>query len=413
MQPPSPPTGSTTGPTPGPTTGPSFAELEEATAHLDPPFAVIDLAAFDRNAATLVERAGGKPVRLATKSVRSRELIRRALGRPGYAGALAFALPEALWLADEVEDVLVGYPTDHRAALEALAADEAKAARVTLMVDSTDHLDRIEAVVGRQGPPVRICLDLDASLRLLNGRVHLGVRRSPLHDPADLQELARAVVARERFRLVGVMCYEGQIAGLADEAGSRVRSRAVKAVQRASAEELRRRRKAAVDAVREVADLEFVNGGGTGSLEGTAAEDVVTDVAAGSGLFGPTLFDHYSAFRPEPAAFFALSVVRRPTPRHATVLGGGWVASGPAGKDRLPVPCHPSGLELVGTEGAGEVQTPVTGKAAADLRVGDRVWFRHAKAGELCEHVDTLHLVEAGAVIGAAPTYRGEGRTFL
>ena len=139
----------------------------------------------------------------------------------------------------------------------------------------------------------------------------------------------------------------------------------------------------------------------------------MTDVAAGSGLFGPALFDHYSGFRPEPAAFFALSVVRRPTPHHATVLGGGWVASGPAGKDRLPVPCHPSGLELVATEGAGEVQTPVTGPGAAALRLGDRVWFRHAKAGELCEHVDTLHLVEQSAVIGAAPTYRGEGRTFL
>ncbi len=393
--------------------GRPFAALDKATAHLDPPFAVVDLEAFDRNAATLVDRAGGKPIRLATKSVRSRELVRRALSRPGYAGVLAFTLPEALWLAEEVEDVLVGYPTADRKALQALADDERSAGRVTLMIDSTDHLDRIESVVGSSGPPVRICLDLDASLRLLGGRVHLGMRRSPLHDPADLRALAREVVARGRFRLVGVMCYEGQIAGLADEAGHRLRSSAVKAMQRTSAEELRRRRKAAVDAVREVADLEIVNGGGTGSLEATAAEDVITDVAAGSGLFGPALFDHYSGFTPEPAAFFALSVVRRPTARHATVLGGGWVASGPAGRDRLPVPCHPPGLELVGTEGAGEVQTPLTGPGAARLRIGDRVWFRHAKAGELCEHVDTLHLVAQGAVIGAAPTYRGEGRTFL
>jgi D-serine deaminase-like pyridoxal phosphate-dependent protein len=393
--------------------GGTFAALEEATAHLDPPFAAVDLAAFDRNAATLVDRAGGKPVRLATKSVRSRELIRRALARPGYAGVLAFTLPEALWLAEEVDDVLVGYPTDDRRALRALATDERAAAKITLMVDSTDHLDRIESVVDRPGPPLRICLDLDASLRLLDGRVHLGTRRSPLHDPVDLQALAREVVARERFRLVGVMCYEGQIAGLADEAGPRLRSSAVKVMQRVSAAELRRRRKRAVDAVREVADLELVNGGGTGSLERTAAEAVVTDVAAGSGLFGPALFDHYSGFRPEPAAYFALSVVRRPAPDHATVLGGGWVASGPAGEDRLPVPCHPPGLELVGTEGAGEVQTPLTGPGAAALRLGDRIWFRHAKAGELCEHVDTLHLVEESAVIGAAPTYRGEGRTFL
>jgi D-serine deaminase-like pyridoxal phosphate-dependent protein len=390
-----------------------MAALEASTAHLDPPFAAVDLAAFDRNAEALAQRAGGKPIRLATKSVRCRELIRRALSRPGYAGVLAFTLPEALWLADEVEDVLVGYPTDHRAALEALAADEVKAARVTLMVDSTDHLDRLETLLGPTGPPLRICLDLDASLRLFGGRLHLGTRRSPLHTPAQIQALARDVVTRRRFRLVGVMAYEGQIAGVADEAGHRLRNAAVKAAQRLSAEELRRRRKAAVEAVRDVAPLELVNGGGTGSLESTAAEEVVTDVAAGSGLFGPALFDHYSGFRPEPAAFFALSVVRRPTSGHATVLGGGWVASGPGGADRLPVPCHPPGLALVGAEGAGEVQTPLTGPGAARLALGDRVWFRHAKAGELSEHVDTLHLVDRSAVVGTAPTYRGEGRAFL
>ena len=140
---------------------------------------------------------------------------------------------------------------------------------------------------------------------------------------------------------------------------------------------------------------------------------MITDVAAGSGLFGPTLFDHYSHFAPEPALLLALAVVRRPGPDHATVLGGGWVASGPPGPDRLPTPVWPEGLSLVGAEGAGEVQTPLTGDAARDLRVGDRVWFRHAKAGEPCEHLDTLHLVRGGELVGQAPTYRGEGRAFL
>jgi D-serine deaminase-like pyridoxal phosphate-dependent protein len=168
-----------------------------------------------------------------------------------------------------------------------------------------------------------------------------------------------------------------------------------------------------VAAVHEVAPLEFVNGGGTGSLERTSSESAVTDVAAGSGLFGPTLFDHYQGFKPEPAAFFVLPVVRRPTPAHATVLGGGWIASGPAGADRLPTPAWPPGLELVPGEGAGEVQTPLTGPGTAGLRLGDRVWFRHAKAGELCEHVDTLHLVSNGRVVDEVPTYRGEGHAFL
>ena len=389
------------------------AALAQATEHLDPPFGVVDLDAFDRNADDLARRTGGVPIRVASKSVRSRPLIERVLARPEYAGILAFTLPEALWLAQDHEDVLLGYPTADRAALRALAADERAAARVSVMVDSTEHLDLIEAVVGGDGPPIRIALDLDASLRLLGGAVHLGMRRSPVHSPADIRALAREVVRRPRLRLVGVMSYEGQIAGMGNEVGVRPRRWAVKAFQRLSAEELRLRRARAIAAVREVSDLAFVNGGGTGSLELTSREDVITDVAAGSGLFGPTLFDHYSHFAPEPALLFALSVVRRPGPDHATVLGGGWIASGPPGQDRLPTPVWPQGLSLVGTEGAGEVQTPLVGDAVCDLRVGDRVWFRHAKSGESCEHLETLHLVRGGELAGEAPTYRGEGRTFL
>ncbi|HYN93353.1 MAG TPA: amino acid deaminase/aldolase, partial [Pilimelia sp.] len=238
--------------------------------------------------------------------------------------------------------------------------------------------------------------------------------RSPVHSAAAAGALAARIAARPGFRLVGLMAYEAQIAGLGDDPqGRAVRGAAIRTIQRRSYTDLRRRRSAAVAAVREHADLEFVNGGGTGSVAATAADPVVTEVAAGSGLYGPVLFDHYRAWRPEPAAFFALPVVRRPGPGIATVLGGGWTASGPAGKDRLPLPWLPAGLRLLSAEGAGEVQTPLTGPAAAGLAVGDRVWFRHAKAGELCEHVAELHLVTGAGVVDRAPTYRGEGRHFI
>ncbi len=390
-----------------------MSALADATAHLDPPYGVVDLDAFDRNADDLARRASGVPIRVASKSVRSRPLLERVLARPEYAGILAFTLPEAIWLAQDHADVVVGYPTADRGALQVLVADEMALSRVTLMVDSVEHLDFIESAVGTDGPPIRIALDLDASLRLFRGSVHLGMRRSPVHSVADIRDLARAVVRRPRLRLVGVMCYEGQIAGMGNDAGPLPRRLAVKAFQRVSAEELRVRRGRAIAAVRQVADLEFVNGGGTGSLELTSRESAVTDIAAGSGLFGPTLFDTYSHFAPEPALLFALSVVRRPDPEHATVLGGGWIASGPPGQDRLPTPVWPPGLSLIGTEGAGEVQTPLVGEAAWTLHVGDRVWFRHAKAGEPCEHLDVLHLFSGDALVGDAPTYRGEGRTFL
>jgi D-serine deaminase-like pyridoxal phosphate-dependent protein len=184
-------------------------------------------------------------------------------------------------------------------------------------------------------------------------------------------------------------------------------------MQRAAVAQVAELRAAVVAAVEAVAPLPLVNGGGTGSLETTAAEPAVTEVTAGSGLFGPGLFDRYRGFRPRPAALFCVPVVRRPGARVATVLGGGYPASGPAGRDRLPTPYLPAGLKLTATEGAGEVQTPLTGRAAGALRPGDRVYLRHAKAGELCERFPVLHLVEGDRVVDVVPTYRGEGHAFL
>ena len=384
-----------------------------ATAHLEPPFAVLDLDAFDRNAADLLRRARGKPVRLASKSVRCRTLIERALAA-GLEGILAFTLPEALWLAERGhDDIVVAYPTVDRSALRALAAGPRE--RVTVMADSVDHLELAVAAVREAGSgPVRVALDVDAGWWPLRGRLKFGARRSPVRTPEHAALLARAVAAREELHLDGLMSYEAHIAGVGDRPPGRpLMGAAIRAMQRASARELAARRAAVVAAVREVAPLRFVNGGGTGSIERTAAEEAVTEVAAGSGLYGPTLFDAYGSFTPQPAALFALPVVRRPDDHTATLLGGGYPASGAAGPDRLPAPFAPEGLKLDRQEGAGEVQTPLHGKAAAELRVGDRVWMRHAKAGELCERFNELHLVRGDELVETVPTYRGEGEAFL
>lgn len=389
---------------------PDFAALERATAALDGPYAVVDLGALVANADALASRAAGTPIRLASKSVRCRALTNAVLALEGFSGILALTLSEALWLAETCDDVVVGYPTADRSSLARLAASDDLTARVTLMVDSTDQLDLIQRAAP-SGAPIRVCLDLDASLRLLGSRIHLGPRRSPIHSAAEARRLAEAIAARPRFRLVGLMAYEGQIAGLGDNAGSTLNRLQVRAMQAGSRAELAHRRAAVVAAVRTVADLEFVNGGGTGSIESTAAEDAVTEVAAGSGLYGPTLFDGYRHFKPVPAAYFVTEVVRIPAPGIATTQGGGWIASGVPGPDRAPIPVWPTGLSLTAREGAGEAQTPLSG--ADGLAVGDRVWFRHAKAGELCERVNELHLVENGSIIATVPTYRGEGRAFL
>jgi D-serine deaminase-like pyridoxal phosphate-dependent protein len=392
--------------------------LDLATAHLDAPFAIVDMAAFRANAAAMTHRAGGKPIRLASKSVRCRHLIEQVLAMDGFRGILAYTLPEALWLAacDTSDDIVVAYPTADRTALARLAGDATAATSIALMVDCADHLDLIEKATASVSHPhqIRVAIDIDAGYEALSGRFRAGARRSPVRTPADAVALARTILSRPALRLVGLMAYESQIAGVGDNPPGRpLYARAVRIMQRRSAAELAARRGAIVAAVRQLTSLEFVNGGGTGSLEGTSAEPAVTEIGAGSGLYHPTLFDAYRGFTGLPAAMFALPVVRRPGPSMVTALGGGYPASGPGTPSRVPSPYLPAGFRLDKEEGAGEVQTPLIGPAADSLRIGDTVWMRHAKAGELCERFSELHLIDDEAIAAAVPTYRGEGQTFL
>lgn len=390
------------------------ARYDRATAHLEAPLAVVDLDAFDANAADLVRRAAGKPIRVASKSVRCRALLERVLAMDGFAGIMSYTLAESLWLARAgFDDVLLAYPSADRAAYGELTADPVAAARITVLLDDPAQLDLVDAA--RRGPEVvRVCLELDTALQMLGGRVRIGARRSPLRTPDAVAAFAELVQTRPGFTVVGLMAYEGHIAGVGDRvAGRPLRSAAIRLMQTRARAELAERRAAVVRRLRQVADLEFVNGGGTGSVESTVAEPAVTEVAAGSGLYVPRLFDNYTSFRGRPAALFAQPVVRRPGVGVVTVLGGGYPASGAAGPDRSPVPYLPAGLRYDPQEGAGEVQTPLLGAAADDLLIGDRVWFRHAKAGELCERFAELHLVRGDEVVDTVPTYRGEGLTFL
>ncbi|MEV0482262.1 amino acid deaminase/aldolase [Streptomyces sp. NPDC050508] len=392
------------------------ARYDRATAHLDAPVAIVDLDAFDANADDIVRRAGGKPVRVASKSVRCRTLLERVLARDGFAGLMSFTLAESLWLARSgFDDVLLAYPSADRAAFGELANDPKLASAVTVMIDDPAQLKLIDDSRDGGTEVVRVCLELDTSLQMLGGRIRIGALRSPLRSPAQLADIARTVSERPGFKVVGIMAYEGHIAGVGDSvAGRPFRSRAIRLMQATAKRELAERRAEVVRAVRAVVpDLEFVNGGGTGSVQYTAAEDSVTEIAAGSGLYVPRLFDNYTSFTGRPAALFAQPVVRRPGVGVVTVLGGGYPASGAPGPDRLPVPYLPEGLRYDPQEGPGEVQTPLLGSPADDLLIGDKVWFRHAKAGELCERFDALHLVEGDRVTATVPTYRGEGMTFL
>jgi D-serine deaminase-like pyridoxal phosphate-dependent protein len=376
----------------------AHARYEAAFDGRDAPFAFVDLDAMWANADEMLARAAGKPIRVATKSVRCRPLLDAIAARDErFRGLMTFTLRESLWLGRP--DMLLAYPTADRSALSEMGEDGP-----VLMVDCVDHLDLIQSAAR---VPVRLCIELDLSYPLLGGRVKVGVKRSPVRTPEDAVRLADEIERRPDMSLVGLMGYEAHIAGLGDRPPGWARGKAIERLQRASASEIAERRAAVV---RALPDLSFVNGGGTGSLHTTTREDAVTEITAGSGFYAPTLFDHYSAFTLTPAAMFALPVVRRPSRKVATVLGGGYLASGPADSLRLPTPYLPAGLTLDRNEGAGEVQTPVMG---ASLEIGSRVYFRHAKAGELCERFNTLLLVEGDRVVDEVPTYRGAGCSFL
>jgi D-serine deaminase-like pyridoxal phosphate-dependent protein len=393
----------------------SYEELEQIFAGVDAPFALVDLDAMWSNAREMLGRAAGTPIRVASKSVRCRPLLAAMLEHdPGFRGLMTFTLPESLWLHGHgFDDLLLAYPTADRGALAELGRLDTERPPI-LMVDSTEQLDFIEAAVGSPGRPIRVCIELDTGWWTLRGRLKVGVKRSPVRTPEQAQALAREVASRPRFELAAMMGYEAHIAGVGDQPlGKRLQGPPIRFMKRRSASELAERRAAAVAAVREVAPVAIVNGGGTGSIHTTAAEAAVTEITAGSGFFAPTLFDRYAGFSLTPAAMFAMPVVRRPSGGVATLLGGGYHASGAAGPDRLPEPYLPHGLRLDPLEGAGEVQTPVIGAAAASLRVGDRVYLRHAKAGEMCERFKSLHLVRDREIVDEVPTYRGEGRCEL
>jgi D-serine deaminase-like pyridoxal phosphate-dependent protein len=400
------------------------ARYDAILATATPPFAFVDLDAMRRNAARMLEQAGGLPIRVASKSVRSTEVLRRISALdPGFRGVLAFTVPEALYLGERgFEDLVVAYPSVDRSAIGRVArlAAEQPARAPVLMVDDRPHLDLIEGAIGGGPAQVRVCLDIDVGWWPLGGRMaRIGPKRSPVHEPERAKRMAAEIADRPGTRLAGLMAYEGHIAGVGDRIpGKPLRSAAIRTMQAASERDIRERLPRVVAEVREVLAerdeaLEFINGGGTGSLARTAAGGAVDELTAGSGFYAPALFDNYRSLDLEPAAFFCLAVTRRPIGGVATLLGGGYVASGAPGDDRLPEPYLPGGLRFDRQEGAGEVQTPLLGAAAHRLRVGDRVYLRHAKAGELCERFDSLYLIEGERVVDEVATYRGEGHAFL
>jgi D-serine deaminase-like pyridoxal phosphate-dependent protein len=392
-----------------------YASYRAAISGMELPLAWVDLDRLDANAQAIAARAGGKKVRVASKSVRSVEILRRILhSNPIFQGLMCFSGPEAVWLsASGFDDLLIAYPVWHAAQVAAICRQVRLGKRIICMVDSTAHVTHLEAIAAREGVTLLICMDLDMSMRLPG--IYFGVHRSPVQSVATALALHAAIKQAPHLRLMALMGYEAQVAGLGDRIpGQQLKNIVIRKLKRRSIAQVAARRQAVVVALQaDGAQLEVVNGGGVGSMEFTRQESVVTEIAAGSGFYQSHLFDYYDNFRHEPAAGFAVEIVRQPMPGVWTCHGGGYIASGSIAPEKAPIPYLPTGCKLDPNEGAGEVQTPVSYTGAEQLQLGDPIFFRHSKAGELCERFNALVLLQGGKVVGSTNTYRGDGKCFV
>ena len=224
-----------------------------------------------------------------------------------------------------------------------------------------------------------------------------------------------AVQRSAKLNLVGVMSYDAFVAGVGDSSAGFLNSfvRHFKSLTIDWLTEYRGEIKRLLDQMG--IQLEFYNGGGSGSIAVSAADPTLTEVTAGSGFLQSHLFDEYNANVNEPALIFALPVSRIPQPDRVTCFSGGFIASGWPIQNRMPQVYRPEGLRVDSREGFGEVQTPlhVPEKLHGKFQVGDPIFFRPAKAGEIAERFSEYHLFREDGIVDRVKTYRGHGQCFF
>lgn len=383
--------------------------------HQPLPLAYLDLDLLDKNIGDIKKRCAKGTIRIASKSLRCRFALQRILesGSP-YQGIMTFSPQESIWLSEcGFDDILIGYPTIHKASLDMICKATENKKKIIPMVDSLEHIQIIQEIAKNNNVVQPVCIDIDMSSDFPG--IHFGVYRSSITNVSLFKKFFDAAMTYPNIRIAGIMGYEAQIAGIGTNTSSeKIKSNIIKILKGISIKELAKRRAACVDyAHSKGIELDFVNGGGTGSMETTLQEACVTEVTVGSGFYSPALFDYYDNFHHLPAVGYACEITRLPAKNIYTCSGGGYIASGSVGISKQPKPYLPQGIELLENEGAGEVQTPVKYSGNIALSLGDTILFRHAKAGELCERFNDLHIISNGKVLKKVETYRGENKCFL
>lgn len=379
------------------------------------PCAFLDHDIFTQNINDIAASSNHKQIRIATKSIRSVSVLKEIeASSPTYQGFMCFTAEEALYLQEHgLDDLLIAYPIWDSIPLRKVSKLVKENYKITVMVDSLEHIERLEHIAKEADSHFLVSIDIDLSSTIFG--IYFGVHRSPIKTTEQALAVVKRVSESTYLQLDGIMGYEAQIAGVTDNVPNQMaKNMFIRYLKQKSSKELIKKRKEIITQIKELGiSLRFINGGGTGSLHQTSLEDDVTEVTVGSGFFNSHLFDNYQAFKLQPAAGFAIEITRIPKEHIYTCFGGGYIASGPADKDKLPQVFLPKGARLIANEGAGEVQTPIFYNGDVPLKHGDPVIMRHSKAGEVCERFQYLHVIKNGEVINKYATYRGDQQCFL
>lgn len=387
--------------------------FDHAFQEIERPFAWIDFDALDKNIATVRNDCGEKNIRIATKSIRSVEILRYLSDNlPNAVGYMTFTAAETLFLLQQhFDDVLLGYPVMEEESVRQLLHFVKEGKTVTFMVDKEEHVTFLARLAQELGVRVQVCIDINVSndFKLL----YFGTKRSSLYSLETLTPFLKFLAQQPYIEVVGAMGYEAQIAGVGNRPVNAIKGRIIDAMQQQAKKQVTQFRRLAIAHIKAYfPKVRFINGGGTGSMAYTAQQREVTEITVGSAFYAPALFDQFTHLYLEKAAGFALRVTRKPEKNIVVCHGGGYTASGAIGADRLPAFYEPTFFSYLSLEGAGEVQSPIKVKHK-NINVGDTLYFRHAKAGELCERFQKLHAIRGDKYVGSYNTYRGDGQCFL
>ncbi|CAF1120549.1 unnamed protein product [Rotaria sordida] len=372
-------------------------------------------------------------IRIASKSIRVPYLLNRILssGLP-YKGIMCYAVEEAEFLSNlGFDDLLIGYPSQQILDYQILRnLHDQQGKIVRIVVDHRKSIEELNQFMNGINRPFPVILEFDISYRMLNGFIHFGVRRSPIRTIDHLIDMIEFIQQLPYLRLEGLMVYESHIAGIGDTNPINYwLNPLIRYIKRLSILQIQQLRKQMNQLCLKYG-LTLFNGGGTGSFMSTLMESsVLTEITIGSGFFQPHLFDYYQQNQSMikeygstfiPSCYFALPVVRiSDEGQWITCSGGGYVASGGPGWDKVPLPVFPLGLTLNDYEGTGEIQTPLKidskrkDETMKILKQNKIVYFRHAKGGELAERFISFLIVANGHIIEIAKTYRGYGKCFF